>query len=61
MKNKLVFGDGGGRFKYILEAAECVGWQVLGVLSMPEETGKGICYSKVIGTNDAGAFLILRV
>ena len=48
----LVLIGGGGHCKSVIEAAESAGYQVLGVLDMPEEVGKDILSTKVIGTDD---------
>lgn len=48
----LVFVGGGGHCKSVLEAAEGAGYRILGVLDMPEEVGKEILFTKVIGTDD---------
>lgn len=48
----LILIGGGGHCKSVIEAAESAGYQILGVLDMPEEVGKGILSTKVIGTDD---------
>ncbi len=48
----LIFVGGGGHCKSVLEAAESAGYNILGVLDMPEEIGKEILSTKVIGTDD---------
>lgn len=48
----LVLIGGGGHCKSVIEAAESAGYQILGVLDMPEEVGKEILSTKVIGTDD---------
>lgn len=48
----LVLIGGGGHCKSVIEAAESAGYQILGVLDMPEEVGKEILSAKVIGTDD---------
>ena len=52
MKKPLVLVGGGGHCKSVIEAAESVGYCILGVLDMPEEVGKTILSTKVIGTDD---------
>lgn len=52
MIKKLVLVGGGGHCKSVIEAAESAGYQILGVLDMPEEVGKDILSTKVIGTDD---------
>lgn len=48
----LVLIGGGGHCKSVMEAAESAGYQILGVLDMPEEVGKEVLSTKVIGTDD---------
>lgn len=48
----LVLVGGGGHCKSVIEAAESAGYSILGVLDMPEEVGKTILSTKVIGTDD---------
>lgn len=48
----LVLVGGGGHCKSVIEAAESAGYSILGVLDMPEEVGKQILSTKVIGTDD---------
>lgn len=52
MKKPLVLVGGGGHCKSVIEAAESAGYSILGVLDMPEEVGKAILSTKVIGTDD---------
>ena len=52
MKNPLILVGGGGHCKSVIEAAESAGYSILGVLDMPEEVGKKILSTKVIGTDD---------
>ena len=51
MKPLILIG-GGGHCKSVIEAAESVGYSILGVLDMPEDVGKEILSTKVIGTDD---------
>ena len=51
MKPVVLLG-GGGHCKSVIEAAESVGYHILGVLDMPEDIGKEILSTKVIGTDD---------
>ena len=51
MKDLILIG-GGGHCKSVLDAAESAGYNILGVLDMPEEVGKPILSTKVIGTDD---------
>ena len=48
----LILVGGGGHRKSVIEAAESAGYSILGVLDMPEEVGKKILSTKVIGTDD---------
>lgn len=52
MKKKLILLGGGGHCKSVIEAAESAGYSILGVLDMPENIGKKILSTKVIGTDD---------
>lgn len=51
MKPLILIG-GGGHCKSVIEAAESQGREILGVLDMPEDLGKEILSTKVIGTDD---------
>lgn len=51
MKNLILVG-GGGHCKSVLEAAESVGYNIMGILDMPEDVGKEILSTKIIGTDD---------
>ena len=51
MKPLILIG-GGGHCRSVIEAAESAGNSILGVLDMPEEVGKTILSTKVIGTDD---------
>lgn len=51
MKPLILIG-GGGHCKSVIEVAESAGYSILGVLDMPEEIGKEILSTKVIGTDD---------
>lgn len=50
-KNLILIG-GGGHCKSIIDVAESAGYNILGVLDMPEEVGKSVLGYKVIGTDD---------
>lgn len=52
MMKPLVLIGGGGHCKSVIEAAESAGYTLLGVLDMPENIGKDILSTKVIGTDD---------
>lgn len=51
MKDLILIG-GGGHCKSVLEAAESAGYNILGVLDMPEDVGKEVLSTNVIGTDD---------
>jgi len=51
MKPLILIG-GGGHCKSVIEAAESAGYSILGVLDMPDDVGKEILSTKVIGTDD---------
>ncbi len=48
----MILVGGGGHCKSVIEVAESAGYQILGVLDMPEDIGKEILSTKVIGTDD---------
>ena len=48
----LILVGGGGHCKSVIEAAESAGYSILGVLDMPEDVGKRILSTNVIGTDD---------
>lgn len=48
----LILVGGGGHCKSVMEAAESAGYSILGVLDMPENVGKSVLSTKVIGTDD---------
>ena len=50
-KNLILIG-GGGHCKSVIDVAESAGYNILGVLDMPEEVGKSVFDYKVIGTDD---------
>lgn len=51
MKPIILLG-GGGHCKSVIEVAESVGRQILGILDRPEEVGKEVIGYSVIGTDD---------
>lgn len=51
MKNLVLVG-GGGHCHSVIDAAESAGYNILGVLDMPENVGKQVLSTKVIGTDD---------
>lgn len=52
MKKDLILIGGGGHCKSVIEAAESAGYQILGILDVPEEIGKDVLGYKVIGIDD---------
>lgn len=50
-KNLILIG-GGGHCKSVIDVAESAGYNILGILDMPEEVGKSVLNYKVIGTDD---------
>lgn len=50
-KNLILLG-GGGHCKSVIDVAESAGYNILGVLDMPEEVGKSVLNYKVIGTDE---------
>ncbi len=52
MKQELILLGGGGHCKSVIEAAESAGYNILGILDMPEDVGKQVLDYKVIGIDD---------
>ena len=53
MKQKnLILVGGGGHCKSVIDVAESAGYNILGILDMPEDVGKKVLDYKVIGTDD---------
>lgn len=53
MKRPLILIGGGGHCKSVIEVAECAGYEIKGILDMPDEVGKEVLPGhKVIGTDD---------
>ena len=53
MKRPLVLIGGGGHCKSVIEVAESAGYEIKGILDMPDEVGKEVLPGhKVIGTDD---------
>jgi ribosomal protein S18 acetylase RimI-like enzyme len=50
-KNLILIG-GGGHCKSVIDVVESAGYNILGVVDMPEEVGKSVLDYKVIGTDD---------
>ena len=51
MKPLILIG-GGGHCKSVIDVAESAGYNILGILDMPEEVGKPVLDYTVIGTDD---------
>lgn len=51
-KTNLVLVGGGGHCKSVIDVAESAGYNILGILDMPEDVGKQVLDYKVIGTDD---------
>ena len=52
MNKPLILVGGGGHCKSVIDVAESAGYTILGVLDMPEDIGKEILSTKVIGTDN---------
>lgn len=53
MKRPLILIGGGGHCKSVIEVAECAGYEIKGILDMPDEVGKDVLPGhEVIGTDD---------
>lgn len=53
MKRSLILIGGGGHCKSVIEVAESAGYEIKGILDMPDEVGKEVLPGhKVIGTDD---------
>ncbi len=52
MNKDLILLGGGGHCKSVIDVAESAGYNILGVLDMPEEVENSILDYKVIGTDD---------
>lgn len=50
-KNLILVG-GGGHCKSVIDVAESAGYNILGIIDMPEEVGKSVLNYKVIGTDE---------
>lgn len=48
MKPLILIG-GGGHCKSVIEAAESAGYSILGILDKPEEVGKSVLSTDIIG------------
>lgn len=49
--NNLILVGGGGHCKSVIEVAESAGYNILGILDMPETVGNSVLNHKVIGTD----------
>lgn len=52
MEKNLILVGGGGHCKSVMDVAESAGYNILGILDMPEDVGKQVLDYKVIGTDD---------
>lgn len=52
MKNQLILVGGGGHCKSVIDVAESAGYNILGILDLPQDVGNSIWCYKVIGTDD---------
>ena len=50
--NNIILVGGGGHCKSAIDVVESVGYNIIGVLDMPEEVGRSVLDYKVIGTDD---------
>lgn len=50
--NNIILVGGGGHCKSVIDVAESAGYNIIGVLDMPEEVGRSVLDYKVIGTDD---------
>lgn len=49
---QLILVGGGGHCKSVIDVAESAGYTILGILDRPEDVGKTVLSTKVIGTDD---------
>jgi sugar O-acyltransferase (sialic acid O-acetyltransferase NeuD family) len=59
-KHDIILVGGGGHCKSVIDAAESSGYNISGILDIPENVGKFICGIKIIGTDDKIAEYIDR-
>ena len=52
MSKNIILIGGGGHCKSVIDVAESAGYNILGILDMPEEVGKSVLDYKVIGMDD---------
>lgn len=52
MEKNLILVGGGGHCKSVIDVAESAGYNILGILDMPENIGKQVLDYKVIGTDE---------
>lgn len=52
MEKNLILVGGGGHCKSVIDVAESAGYNILGILDMPEDVGKQVLNYKVIGTDE---------
>ena len=48
----LILVGGGGHCKSVIDVAECIGYNIIGILDRPEEVGKYVLGYEVVGTDD---------
>lgn len=51
-QRNLILIGGGGHCKSVIDVAESAGYNIIGILDMPEDIGKSVLDYKVIGTDD---------
>ena len=51
-KKNLILIGGGGHCKSVIDVAESAGYNILGILDMPDEVGKSVFDYTVIGADD---------
>ena len=49
----LILVGGGGHCKSVIDVAEQAGFEIFGILDLPENVGKRVLNYKVIGTDEA--------
>lgn len=52
VRKDLILLGGGGHCKSVIDVAESVGYNILGVLDVPENVGKSVCGYNVIGIDN---------
>lgn len=59
--NKLILIGGGGHCKSVIDVAESAGYEITGILDIPENKGKKVLKYEVIGTDDDIALYVDKV